>query len=124
MCERKRELLVRGCAVAAIVALLMSGLAQAEQWSGQWMAVTAKCSNGAKVSVMEEAGSLKVKNEAVSRDIPPSERVIPVGADGSGKLMYSHAALGSLEMRVVAGKGRRQVLLTQQRGDLCQWEVK
>lgn len=106
------------------VLCLVSSVAYAETWSGKWTAVTVKCSNGAGVSVTEETGSLKVKNEAVDKNIPASERVIPIGADGSGKLMYSHPALGPLEMRVVAGKGKRQVLLTMQRGDLCQWEVK
>jgi hypothetical protein len=83
-----------------------------------------KCSNGAAVSATEEPGNLRIRNEAYSKEIPASERAIPLGADGSGKLMYSHPTLGPLEMRVVAGKGRRQVLLTMQRGDLCQWEIK
>ena len=110
--------------IAALVAFFVAGSAQADEWSGRWTAVTTKCSNGSIVKVKEEPGSIRVISEQASPAVPAAERIIPVGADGSGTLMYSTDGLGRVEMRVAAGKGKRQVVLTQQVRDLCQWEIK
>lgn len=109
--------------LAALAAFFVGATAQAEEWSGRWKAVTTRCATGPMVSVKEEAGSVRIALHQPASNIATPERIIAIGSDGSGTLIYSHRALGDLELRIVAGKGKRQVMLRQQRGDLCRWEV-
>ena len=116
---------MRMCSVAVgLVACVVSSVACGQTWEGTWKLVNGNCRDGLTVKVTEAPGTVTLRGEGNGRDIPPSERIVQVGADGSGKGVFPSPAFGDQEIAVPAGKGKRTIRLSQQVRGICQWELK
>jgi hypothetical protein len=108
--------------IAALAALFIAGTAHAQSWEGKWKIVNGTCPDGIVVKVEEAAGTMTVRSMGAG-SVPPSERVVQVAADGSGKLRYSSPVFGDMEMIVPPGKGKRELRIAQQVKGICQWKL-
>jgi len=121
----KREAVMRlSSAAVGVLVCIVSSAAHADAWVGTWKLVNGNCRDGLSVTVTEAPGTVTLRGEGNGRDIPPSERIVQVGADGSGKGVFPNPVFGDQEIVVPPGKGKRTIRLSQQVRGICQWELR
>ncbi|MCW5736974.1 MAG: hypothetical protein KIS73_22805 [Enhydrobacter sp.] len=115
---------MRLLATAALMLVPAAAVGQTAEWTGTWKIVNGTCREGLTATVVEVPGTVTLKGEGNGRDIPPSERVVRVAADGSGRGIFPNPVFGDLEVAVPPGRGKRPIKLTQQTRGICQWELR